>query len=163
MIKLKKDPEIKKYIFFVICSVIAIGAAIFYFIITGKKKNTPAMIIDRNKDLELENTDNSDTASIHPNTSAMTSKVPTTDPTTSVEITEPEFIMIDINSADNEELKKLNGIGQKLAAEIIKYREENGNFMNIEEITNVSGIGKKLFTDIRKHIYVVNPEYPEIS
>ena len=38
--------------------------------------------------------------------------------------------------------------------EIIKYREENGNFETIDEVTNVSGIGDALFEKIKDSITV---------
>ncbi len=62
--------------------------------------------------------------------------------------------MININTADKEELKKLNGIGDAIALNIIQYREENGSFKSIDEIKNVSRIGNKLFEKIKKYIKV---------
>lgn len=60
--------------------------------------------------------------------------------------------MININNADESELLLLDGIGPSKAAEIIKYREENGAFNSIEELTNVSGIGEKTFEKIKENI-----------
>ena len=34
----------------------------------------------------------------------------------------------------------LNGIGESRAADIIRYREEEGPFRSIEDIKNISGI-----------------------
>jgi comEA protein len=59
---------------------------------------------------------------------------------------------ININSADNEELKKLSGIGDALAERIIKYRTENGPFGSVEEIMKVSGISQKKFDVIKDDI-----------
>ena len=51
---------------------------------------------------------------------------------------------IDINSADATVLAEhIKGIGEKKAQEIVRYRNENGPFLNIEELTNVTGIGEK--------------------
>jgi len=51
---------------------------------------------------------------------------------------------IDINSADATVLAEhIKGIGEKKAREIVRYRNENGPFLNIEELTNVTGIGEK--------------------
>lgn len=70
---------------------------------------------------------------------------------------------LDLNRASYEELCGLSGIGDKLAQEIIAYREENGGFNNIEEILNVYGIGENIFESIRENIFVENPVYPEIE
>lgn len=62
--------------------------------------------------------------------------------------------LIDINTADKDELKKLSGIGDVLAQNIIDYRENNGPFKTIDEIKNVSRIGSKLFEKLKSHIKV---------
>lgn len=59
---------------------------------------------------------------------------------------------ININSATEEELTKLNGIGDSMAKRIIDYRTNNGPFMTIEEIMKVSGISEKKFEVIREDI-----------
>ena len=61
---------------------------------------------------------------------------------------------IDINKADEKELQELNGIGESLASSIIKYREENGKFKNIEDLKNVPGIGESKFSNIKEKIKV---------
>jgi competence ComEA-like helix-hairpin-helix protein len=70
-------------------------------------------------------------------------------------------LYIDINTADYDSLICLEGIGETLAQAIIRYREENGGFNNIEEIMNVHGIGEGIFYAVRDYIYVENPIYPE--
>ncbi len=62
--------------------------------------------------------------------------------------------MININDANNEQLQQLNGIGVVTADSIISYREENGEFQNIDEIMNVSGIGPATFDKIKDKITV---------
>ncbi len=61
---------------------------------------------------------------------------------------------ININTADEELLKTLNGIGDKKAAAIIEYRDKNGPFSSIEEIMEVNGIGEKIFETIKDNIKV---------
>ncbi|MBM7613852.1 helix-hairpin-helix domain-containing protein [Alkaliphilus hydrothermalis] len=59
---------------------------------------------------------------------------------------------ININHASAEELTKLKGIGEALAARIIEYRQQQGPFNSIEEIKNVKGIGEKKYLQIKDHI-----------
>ena len=56
---------------------------------------------------------------------------------------------ININTATEEELDTLPGIGPSTAAKIIDYRKENGKFKNIEEIKEVSGIGDAKYEKIK--------------
>ncbi|MBR5816257.1 MAG: helix-hairpin-helix domain-containing protein [Anaerotignum sp.] len=66
-----------------------------------------------------------------------------------------EFLSeIDINTASVADLDRLSGIGESRAMDIIKYREENGNFSRIEDIMNVPGIGEKIFEEIKGQITV---------
>ena len=45
---------------------------------------------------------------------------------------------VNINDADEDELQTLPGIGEELAIRIVEYREEYGDFLDIEEIKDVS-------------------------
>jgi len=47
---------------------------------------------------------------------------------------------IDLNQADQERLATLPGIGSKLAARIVSYREKAGPFRNLAEMMAVSGL-----------------------
>ena len=62
--------------------------------------------------------------------------------------------LININSATEEELKTLPGIGDSIAARIVKYRQQNGKFNSIEDIMKISGIKDKLFSKIKEYITV---------
>ena len=61
---------------------------------------------------------------------------------------------ININTAGQDELMRLKGIGEKLAGRIIADREENGAFARIEDITRVSGIGEITYMGICEDITV---------
>ena len=59
---------------------------------------------------------------------------------------------IDINSATAGELTALPGIGEVLAARIVAYRDEFGNFLSIEELADVRGIEEKKIETIRPYV-----------
>lgn len=65
-----------------------------------------------------------------------------TDLTAPVEEVRPDPSPLNLNSADEEALTALPGIGEALAARIVAYREEHGPFGAVEDLTNVSGIGQ---------------------
>lgn len=71
-----------------------------------------------------------------------------------IEDTNMNTNIVNINTATQTELETLTGIGPSTALKIIKYREENGKFKNIEEIKNVSGIGDSKFEAIKDEICV---------
>lgn len=60
---------------------------------------------------------------------------------------------ININTADQDNLMTLPGIGESLAKAIISYREDH-RFGKIEDIRNVSGIGESKFGKIKDLICV---------
>lgn len=62
--------------------------------------------------------------------------------------------VININTADVNELKNLPGIGTAKAEAIIRYREKNGSFSSVDEIKNVTGVGDGIFEDIKDMICV---------
>ena len=61
---------------------------------------------------------------------------------------------ININTATKDELTKLSGIGEALSERIIKYRQKNNGFKNIEEIMEVNGIGQNKFQQIKDDIKI---------
>ena len=61
---------------------------------------------------------------------------------------------VNINTAKQTELETLNGIGPSTALKIINYREQNGQFKEIEDIKNVPGIGESKFEAIKEDICV---------
>lgn len=64
--------------------------------------------------------------------------------------------LININTADLEELDRLPGIGPAIAQRIIDYRAANGAFPTVEAILEVSGIGEVTFEEIREMITTGN-------
>jgi len=63
---------------------------------------------------------------------------------TESEPTEPEpHYPVNINTADQQTLMYLPGIGEVLAQRILDYRQANGAFSSLEELMQVEGIGSK--------------------
>ena len=63
-------------------------------------------------------------------------------------------MLVNINSATQEQLMSLPGIGSSRAADIISYRNSNGRFERIEDIMKVSGIKESAFNKIKDYIRV---------
>ena len=55
---------------------------------------------------------------------------------------------MNINTASAEELAALPGIGDVLAARIVRYRTYNGDFAEASHIRDVTGIGDALYAKI---------------
>lgn len=61
---------------------------------------------------------------------------------------------VNINTAGEQELTKLSGIGPGTAKKIIAYREASGPFTAIEDIKKVKGIGEATFKKLAPHITI---------
>ena len=57
--------------------------------------------------------------------------------------------LINLNTATIEELTTLPKIGPITAERIIRFREDFGNFKNIDELKNIKGIGQKTIDNLR--------------
>lgn len=62
--------------------------------------------------------------------------------------------IININTANAEQLTSLTGIGEAKAKAIIEYRNVNGAFKSIDDIMEVSGIGESVFVKIKDYITI---------
>ena len=62
--------------------------------------------------------------------------------------------LVNLNTASEEQLCTLPGIGSSKAKSIIAYREEHGSFDRIESVMNVAGIKDGLFQKIKAYITV---------
>lgn len=76
-------------------------------------------------------------------------------PSTATDPTEESLpFPLDINTATVQELILLPGIGEKLAANIIAYRNENGPFETLADLTKVDGVGEKKLEAILDYITI---------
>lgn len=62
--------------------------------------------------------------------------------------------MVNINTATEEQLRTLPGVGEETARKIIEYRQLNGRFVAIPDIKNVTGIGEAKFENIKNYICI---------
>jgi competence protein ComEA len=62
--------------------------------------------------------------------------------------------LVNINTASAEELCALPGIGASRAADIVRYREQNGAFQTKEDIMKVSGIKQNAYDKLCDKITV---------
>ncbi len=61
---------------------------------------------------------------------------------------------VNINTASVDELAiKLIGVGRSRAQAIIQYREEHGNFVDLDELMVVRGIGEHVIESNRDNIF----------
>ncbi|HCT64609.1 MAG TPA: transporter [Lachnospiraceae bacterium] len=66
--------------------------------------------------------------------------------------TQSKSTIININTANKDDLDRIPGVGPSTVAKIIDYRKTKGIFKKIEDIKNVSGIGDKKFENIKAYI-----------
>jgi len=67
--------------------------------------------------------------------------------------------VVNINTADSERLvDDLVGIGPQKALAIVRYRQQNGPFKQVEDLALVSGIGAKTVEENRSRMTVAAPE-----
>ncbi|MBG9911085.1 competence protein ComEA [Bacillus xiamenensis] len=62
--------------------------------------------------------------------------------------------VVNVNQADAAELQTINGIGPAKAEAIIAYREEHGEFQQIEDLRNISGFGEKTIERLKNQLTV---------
>ena len=61
-------------------------------------------------------------------------------------------LQVDINTADTAELRKLPGIGEKRAMNIVKYRTSLGGFYSVEQLAEVYSMDAALVERLKKYI-----------
>ena len=66
--------------------------------------------------------------------------------------------VLNVNTATAADFEALPGIGAKMAARIVEYRQKNGPFKKIEELMNVKGLGEKNFLKLKAQLTVGAPK-----
>lgn len=61
---------------------------------------------------------------------------------------------VDLNSATEEQLDELPGVGEVTAERIVQWREENGGFDSVDQLREVDGIGDTRFSRLREQVRV---------
>ena len=67
---------------------------------------------------------------------------------------DPSGGKVNVNTAGENDLLTLPGIGEKTAKKILSYRQEHGSFSSIDELMQVPGIGKSKFDAIKDLICI---------
>jgi competence protein ComEA len=66
--------------------------------------------------------------------------------------------VVNLNTATPEQFEALPGIGAKMAARIVEYRQKNGSFKKVEELMNVKGIGEQAFLKLKPYLTLGGPK-----
>ncbi len=62
--------------------------------------------------------------------------------------------LVNLNTADVEQLQLLPGVGQKRAAAIVDVRKTRGGFKSVDELVEVKGVGEAMLERLRPHLTV---------
>jgi competence protein ComEA len=65
---------------------------------------------------------------------------------------------LNLNTATQQQLEKLPGIGPAVAQRILEHRQKNGPFKKVEDLMNVQGIGEKTFLRLKPLVTVAPPK-----
>ena len=64
------------------------------------------------------------------------------------------FAAVNINTATQQELETLQGVGPVKAKAIIDYRKANGDFKTVDDLAKVKGIGDKTVAKLKSQLAV---------
>ncbi len=62
--------------------------------------------------------------------------------------------IVNLNTATKEQLLTLTGIGDKKADQILAYRQQHGEFKQVEDLKNVDGFGDKTVAKLKDSLAV---------
>ncbi|WP_430934529.1 ComEA family DNA-binding protein [Saccharicrinis sp. 156] len=75
-------------------------------------------------------------------------------PVTTLESEEHVKLYIELNSADTTRLKLMRGIGSKLSARIVNFRNSLGGFYQKSQLNDVYGISDELYCSLKENVSV---------
>lgn len=67
---------------------------------------------------------------------------------------------INVNTATVKELAQLPGVGEVIAARIVRHREVSGPFRSVNELVIVRGISRKMLEKLRPYVTVGTSPVP---
>lgn len=71
--------------------------------------------------------------------------------------------VINVNTASAQEIATIPGLGEKKSFAIVKFREKHGPFARLEDLKKVDGIGDKLFEKVKPYITVKSDTPPKTT
>jgi competence protein ComEA len=74
-----------------------------------------------------------------------------------------DYAVVDINTADTSALIALPGIGSKLAARIVSFREKLGGFYSIDQVRQTFGLPDSTFQKIKQYLKLENIQLRKIN
>lgn len=75
----------------------------------------------------------------------------------------PRYSAIDINTADTNAFISLPGIGSKLSARIVNFREKLGGFYSVDQLAETYGLPDSTFQKIRQYLKLENATIKKIN
>lgn len=75
----------------------------------------------------------------------------------------PRYIAVDINLGDTTAFINLPGIGSKLAARIVSFREKLGGFYAIDQVGETFGLADSTFQKIRSYLKMEHQDVKKIN
>ncbi len=64
---------------------------------------------------------------------------------------------VNLNQVDQWVLEAIPGVGEAIAQRMIAYRDQHGGFRAIEELRRIQGIGEKLYSVLGEYLEVPEP------
>jgi competence ComEA-like helix-hairpin-helix protein len=74
-----------------------------------------------------------------------------------------QYQVVDINLADTSAFIALPGIGSKLAARIIAFREKLGGFYKVEQVAETFGLADSVYQKIKPYLAIENMQVKKIN
>ncbi|MCC6544604.1 MAG: helix-hairpin-helix domain-containing protein [Nitrospirae bacterium] len=69
-------------------------------------------------------------------------------------VSKGEMAVLNVNAASADDMAAIPGLGEKKSQAIVKFREKHGPFVKVEDLKKVDGIGDKLFGKIKPYFTV---------